>query len=122
MVINITAIVFSVAGFILTPTLIKKSTNGSEKLSAAKALAKKPARVIPTWIVDKKREGSSIKYKILLAFLLPSFFIDSSLFSLADIIAISAHAKTAFANIKTNSSKICPPIETSDKLNQPPNN
>ena len=47
-VIRITARVFSVAGGIVTPSPTSQSTSGSEKFSAAKALPRKPARVMAT--------------------------------------------------------------------------
>ena len=40
-----------------TPAPTNASTNGSAKLSAANALPKKPANVIATCMVDKKRAG-----------------------------------------------------------------
>jgi len=49
-----------------------RSTSGSEKLSAAKALPRKPASVMAIWMVERKPEGSSIIFSSLAAFLSPS--------------------------------------------------
>ena len=47
-------------------------TRYSEKLSAAKALPKNPANVIPIWIVDKNPEGSCRRINKRLAVFSPS--------------------------------------------------
>ena len=71
--------------------------------SAANALYKKPASVIPICIVAKNLLGSLSIFFILFAFLFPSFACLSIFASFKDINAISAAAKNAF--IKINSTK-----------------
>ena len=100
-VITITAAASKVALGIFTPRERIQSTKGSEKLSAAKALPRKPERVIATWIVARNLAGSLVKRNNLFALLFPSCAIRSSFVSLIDNTAISALAKTAFKKINT---------------------
>ena len=84
----------------------KRLTRGSAKDSAANALAKNPAKVIPIWIVAKNLLGSPNNLINCLAFLFPSSAISFILLSFNDINAISDAAKKAFTPIKTNKNKI----------------
>ena len=47
-------------------------TNGSEKLSAANAEERNPARVMATWMAERKLSGARIKASSLPAVLSPS--------------------------------------------------
>ena len=87
-------------------------TKYSEKLSAAKALPKKPDKVMAIWIVDKKSEGSLFSFNNLSALLSPSsiFLFKSAVFK--EMTAISLAAKNAFTNIKITCNSICKGIES----------
>ena len=102
MVMTTTEMVLRVAGErAVTPTpLTSQSTSRSEKLSAAKALARKPAMVMPIWMVDKKRLLCWFILRISFAFLSPSSAWRRMRFSLTEITAISVAAKNAFTRIK----------------------
>ena len=80
----------------------KKSESRSAKLSAANAEPRKPASVMPIWIVERKRVGSSIIRSIFTAFLSPSSARALIRFSLSEITAISVAAKKAFKRIRTS--------------------
>jgi len=88
------------------PIESKKLTIGSTKLFAAKALAKKPAKVTPTCMVARNLPGSHNSFASKPAFLSPSSAIILSLLSLRVIRAISDAAKKAFINISKNNNKI----------------
>ena len=92
----------SFCGLIVTPEATSQSTMRSEKLSAAKALPKKPARVIPTWIVAKKRAGCWVRERRRFAWLHPLSASFLSLLSLIEMTAISAQAKRALRRIRKN--------------------
>ena len=93
----------------LTPRSIQLFNFGANSLanaSAANALDRNPAKVIPICIVAKNLLGSLIIFLILFAFLSPSFACLSIFASFKDINAISAAAKKALTKInmaKTNS-------------------
>ena len=76
----------------------KISAKIPDKLEAAVALEKKPASVIPTWIVDNNLVSFSCNFLTRLAFLLPLAINISNFSGLADIIAISLAAKNALIN------------------------
>ena len=93
----------------------------SEKLSAAKAAPMKPASVIATCIVARKRVGLSSqpkprRYKLSVsflsftAFLLPLAASFSRRTSLVEMTATSVHAKSAFSAISIICRIICPII------------
>ena len=98
-VIRTTAIVFIRETGIFHPQLMKHPTRCSERLSAAKADPRKPASVIPIWIVDRKPDGFSAMWRSFSAFLSPSSIIFLSLVVLSDITAISVAAKNELNNI-----------------------
>ena len=60
--------------------LDKCATISSAKVSAAKALARNPAKVIPIWIVARKLLGLSINFFTLIAFLFPCLYQGLTLF------------------------------------------
>lgn len=76
--------------------LYRKSASLSEKLPTAKALAKKPANVMPTWIVAKNLLGSPKRFCNILAFLSPDSAMIFTLLSFNEINAISEAVKKAF--------------------------
>ena len=82
------------------PRDIIRLTSGSEKLSAAKAELRKPAKVIATWIVERKRAGVLVIFARRFARLSPFFAIASSLASFIEMIAISAAANIALRAIR----------------------
>ena len=90
----------SVLSGIFTPSETSHLTIGPEKFSAANALPRKPASVIATCIVARKRAGSFVSLYKRIARLSPSSAIFSSLGSFMLITAISADAKTAFSAIR----------------------
>ena len=98
-----TAIVFNAFGDIAvkSKSVTSQSTILSEKVSAAKAEARKPANVIPICIVDRKFAGSSTSFSILMASLSPSSAIFRSLLELSEITAISVDAKNAFMEMSS---------------------
>ena len=96
-----TASVFNVERGIPTPAPMSRSTSGSEKLSAANALPRKPDRVMATCMVDRKRDGSLIRWLSRMAFLLPSSASFAIFVSLVESTAISALANIAFNAIST---------------------
>ena len=120
MVISTTESVFSVLVEIAVKprSCVIHWTSGSEKFSAAKALPKNPARVIPIWIVDKNPDGSSTILSMRPAFLSPSSIIFRSFPGFREMTAISVAAKKAFSAIKTTCKSIWGPI-VSKKI--PPN-
>ena len=63
--------------------------------SAAAALARNPASVIPTWIVDRKIFGSSANFSRRCAFRSPSSASSRSLFLFSDTTETSDAAKKA---------------------------
>ena len=97
MIIEIDFSTFSGMGI---PVPINKAVKGSEKLSAAKALFKKPDRVIATYMVAKNLDGWFVSFESLTARLSPSpvIFFNFELFM--EMTAISALAKIAFSTIK----------------------
>ena len=95
-----TAAEFNACLGIGTPEESSNSTRGLAKLSAAKALPSKPASVMATWIVARKRAGCWVRIINFLAFLLPSEVKCLNFASLMDITAISALAKIALKKIK----------------------
>ena len=101
-----TATASSVAAGICTPRPNSQSTKPSEKFSAAKALPRKPDRVMATWIVARKRAGWLVKRANRIARLSPAAAIFASLASLIEITAISALAKTALSRIRKTCSRI----------------
>ena len=60
-VITTTESVFSVERGIPIPRPMRNSTSGSEKLSAANALPRKPDKVMATWIVERNFDGSLVR-------------------------------------------------------------
>ena len=96
-----TAMVFSVAGdsaWKPSPLYIQ-SASPSEKLSAAKALPRKPASVMPIWMVERKPVGCSTSLRSFAAFLSPSSISFLSFAELSEITAISVIAKKALKSI-----------------------
>ena len=87
--------------------LIILAEKPSAKLSAAKAEPKKPAKVMPIWMVERKRVGSSIILSILAAFLSPSSASARTFFSFMDITAISVAAKNALRKIRISCNNSC---------------
>ena len=96
--------VFSGSG---TPSATKTATRRLEKLSAAKALARKPDSVIATCIVARKVAGLSVSFLSLPARASPCAVSWSSLAPLTEMTAISAHAKIAFEMMSTTCKMIC---------------
>ena len=96
--------VFSGSG---TPSATKTATRRLEKLSAAKALARKPESVIATCIVARNVAGLSVSLLRRPARLSPFAVSCSSLAPLTEITAISAHAKIAFEMMSTTCKTIC---------------
>ena len=109
-----TAMASRVAAGTPTPRLTSQLTRPSEKFSAAKALPRKPDRVMATWIVARKRAGWLVRRASRTARLSPSAAIRASLASLIEITAISALAKTALSRIRNTCSKIINKIEFSN--------
>ena len=70
-------------------------------MSAAKALPKKPERVIATWMVARNLAGSRVRRKSRPARLLPCSAMRSSLASFTVSTAISALAKMALRAMRT---------------------
>ena len=99
--------VFHTPNGILGIMLFKIGANSDAKASAAKALDKNPAKVIPICIVDKNLLGDFNIFAIFFAFLFPSFAIKFILASFKDINAISVAAKYAFISIKIIKTIIC---------------
>ena len=79
---------------------------GSAKLSAAKALPKRPARVIATCIVESTLDWSFVRESRRFAFLFPSSASFFNLASFTEMTAISVPANTALSAI----SNICTTI------------
>ena len=100
-VMRITEIVDIVEYEIDAPSPITQSVSIPAKLSAAKALPRKPDSVIATWMVARNRAGCFISPSSFTAVLSPWAAIRASLLSLMLIIAISAVANTAFSPIRT---------------------
>jgi len=98
-VITMTEIVFNVEAGMLRPVSMRKSVSLLAKLSAAKALPKNPARVIPTWIIDRNCDGCSVSLLSFMARLSPSAAIFAILLSFIEMTAISAEANTALTEI-----------------------
>ena len=96
-----TAMVFRVLAGMGTPASTSMATNGSEKLSAAKALPRKPDRVMAIWMVAKNWAGRLVRRARRTARLSPWETSWASLLSLMEIMAISAQAKMAFKAIRT---------------------
>jgi hypothetical protein len=67
---------------------------------AATALARNPANVIATCIVDKNLFGSSYNFNNSFAFFLPSWARTFILFLFTETMAISAEAKNAFISMR----------------------
>lgn len=76
------------------PSLLRILAKSLDIPTAADADVKKPARVIPTWIVDRNLDGSLSKSSNILAFLSPSSALAEILFLSTEIIAISEAAKS----------------------------
>ena len=83
------------------PVRMMSSTSGSAKLSAANAPPKKLAKVIATWMVDRKRAGCDVSLTMRFARRSPFSAIFCILVSLAEITAISALAKIPLKKIST---------------------
>ncbi len=90
---------------ILNP--LRMPTRGSAKDSAAKALARKPASVIPIWMVARNLLGSPRSFIRSTAFLSPASAISFILLSLSDMRAISDAAKNALTAISIIRNIIC---------------
>ena len=103
-VIIIIATLFHAPKLIAGIQLYRIGDNSPANLSAANALDKNPANVIPICIVAKNLLGFSSILFIFLAFLFPSFASISTFASFKEINAISLAAKNAF--IKTSIIKI----------------
>ena len=91
-------------------------TNGSEKLSAANAEERNPARVMATWMAERKLSGARIKASSLPAVLSPSSACFSSFVSESEMTAISAAAKKALIAISTIRINILGNMGSSDKI------
>ena len=72
---------------------VTASVSIAAKDVAAEAEVRKPARVMPIWIVERNFVGLFVSFKTSFAFLLPSSAIFSIFVSLREITAISAIAK-----------------------------
>ena len=99
----------------LNPIPIIQFTIRSEKLSAAKALPRKPARVMPTWIVARNLAGWSVSSVRRRARLSPDLLRRASLLSFIEIMDISALAKIAFIKIRNNCKRRGKSIELGNK-------
>ena len=82
------------------PIIWSQDTRYSERTSAEKAAPRKPASVIPIWIVERKPDWFSIILISFWAFLSPSSASFLSWMELRDITAISVPAKKAFTRIR----------------------
>ena len=101
-----------------TPKLIKKLESLLAKFSAAKAPPNSAAKVIAICIIERNCDGCSVSFESLIARLSPSIIIFAILLSFIDITAISADAKIALTNSKTNCKTNGPHNEpSSNKLN-----
>ena len=88
-------------------------TSGSEKLSAAKAEDKNPARVMAIWMAERKLSGAWVSLR---SFLSPSSACLRSLASDREITEISAAAKKALMRIRTASRISLGKNGSSDKI------
>ena len=79
----------------------RKAETVSAKLSAAKAEPKKPASVMPIWMVERNWVGVSMMRSIFFARLSPSEARARTFFSFREITAISVAAKNALHKINT---------------------
>ena len=111
-VISTTDMVSRVETGIPTPRPTSQFTMLSEKFSAAKALPRKPDRVIATCIVARKRAGWLVRPARRFAFLLPLWAITESFASFTERTAISAQANTALSKIRASWSKSIRPMES----------
>ena len=91
-------------------------TSGSEKLSAAKAEDRKPARVMAIWMADRKLSGAWVSLSSFSAFLSPSSACFLSLVSDREMTAISAAAKKALMRMRTASKISLGKNGSSDKM------
>ena len=98
--ITITAIELSVARGMLTPAATSISASFPAKLSAAKALARKPDSVMATCMVARNFAGSAVSFLSFPARLSPCSSSFESFASFTEITAISAEANTALRNIR----------------------
>ena len=112
-VMNMTARVSSVERGMVTPRPTSQFTIPSEKLSAAKALPRKPDSVMATCMVARNFAGCSMSRPSRPARLLPSEASLLSLVSLTDSTAISALANTALSIMSTACSSSMKAIEVS---------
>lgn len=96
---TMTQMVLSVPRGMPIPAAMSASVRGAAKLSAAKALPSRPASVIATWMVERNFAGREVSLISRPARLSPASANFSSLFSLVEMTAISALAKTAFRKI-----------------------
>ena len=102
--------VFSRCGSACQPlTPMSQSTSRSEKVSAAKAEARKPARVMAIWMVERNWVGLSTSLSRRRAFLSPSSASWRTLASFSEMRAISAAAKKAFTSINRSTINSCLP-------------
>ena len=108
-----TQMVSSVPWGMATPRLMSQSASPSEKFSDAKALPRKPASVMATWMVDRKRAGWAVSLLSRLALRFPSAHILFSFTSFTDRTAISAQANTALRRISATCKSNNQPIEVS---------
>ena len=95
---------------------ISQLTSLSEKFSAANALPRNPASVMPICIADRNEVGCSTSLSRRAAFLLPSSASFLSLFALSETTAISDAAKNAFTRISKNCKSNCRPMGSSKKM------
>ena len=108
MVMTTTAMLLSTAGLMVLPPLTSQVTMRLAKLSAANALPKKPARVMPTWMVERNWVGAAVMASSLFAPLSPSSTMRWILLSLRESTAISVIAKNALMAISTACRINCP--------------
>ena len=100
-----TATASSVAAGTGTPRLKSQATSPSEKFSAAKALPRKPDRVMATWMVAKKRAGWLVRRARRAARLSPEAASRARRVSFMEMTAISAQANTALRPMRAACSK-----------------
>lgn len=91
----------------VTPLSQSRSVTGSEKLSAANALAMNPAKVTPTCTVARKRPEFSVSRTNLLPRAPPSCPSRRITAGFREINATSEDAKNAFSKIRKNRNSNC---------------
>ena len=103
-------IVDSILAGIVVPLETSHRVSLPAKLSAAKALLRKPASVIATWTEAMNLAGWRVRERIRFAWFArrpPEADIFSSLFLLSEIRAISAQVKKALIVMRTRSKRSC---------------